>query len=163
LPPSFAEVEAFAADPDPLAYERLVDRLLASPRLGERWGRYWLDVARYAETCGYERDQPKPGICKYRDWVVAAVNEDMPFARSMLGGPDAKALGFDVHGWTDRGPSPPPLHLLTKGDPKRPGPVVEPGQLSCVPALNKPVSAPPAGAKTTTRRRQLAGWIADPH
>ncbi|MFO0945180.1 MAG: PSD1 and planctomycete cytochrome C domain-containing protein [Planctomycetota bacterium] len=79
LPPRYSEVEAFANDPSADAYERLVDRLLASPHFGERWARYWLDVARYAETCGYERDQEKPGAWKYRDWVIQAINDDMPY------------------------------------------------------------------------------------
>ncbi|HVJ83314.1 MAG TPA: DUF1549 domain-containing protein, partial [Planctomycetia bacterium] len=81
LPPTAAELDAFAADDRPDAYERAVDKLLASPRYGERWGRHWLDVARYAETSGYERDQEKPGAWKYRDWVIAAFNADMPFDR----------------------------------------------------------------------------------
>jgi hypothetical protein len=259
LPPSYDEVEAFAKDDAPDAYEKLIDRLLSSPHYGERWGRYWLDVARYAETCGYERDQVKPGVWKYRDWVIGAFNDDMPYDRFVLeqlagdelpdasastvaatgfirlgtwndepndpneykydrledmvgatstaflaltvkcarchdhkfdpirqtdyyrvagafwagfiepgprehlGGPDAKALGHDgVFGWTDRGRDVPPLKLLKKGDPNRPGPVVEPGHLSALPALDRPFAPPPAGAKTTTRRLQLARWIVDP-
>ena len=70
LPPTFAQVEAFEKDAAPDAYEKLVEKLLASPQYGERWGRYWLDVVRYAETCGYERDQVKPHVWKYRDWVI---------------------------------------------------------------------------------------------
>jgi len=259
LPPSYEDVEAFAADADPLAYEKLVEKLLASPHYGERWARYWLDAARYAETCGYERDQTKPDVWKYRDWVIRAFNADLPFDRFVLeqlasdelpdasadtvaatgfirlgtwndepndpteykydrledmvgatstaflgltvrcarchdhkfdpirqtdyyrmaaafwagfiepgprehlGGPDAKALGFPaVFGWTDRGRTVPPLKLLKKGDPLRPGPVVEPGHQSAVPALDRPFAPPPDGAKTTTRRLQLARWIADP-
>ena len=84
LPPTFEEVEAFAQDQAPDAYEKLIDKLLASPHYGERWGRYWLDVVRYAETCGYERDQPKPNVWKYRDWVVKAFNDDMPYDRFVL-------------------------------------------------------------------------------
>jgi hypothetical protein len=79
LPPTHEQVEAFAADPTEDAWRVLVDRLLASPQYGERWGRYWLDVVRYAETCGYERDQVKPNAWKYRDWVIDAFNSDMPF------------------------------------------------------------------------------------
>lgn len=79
LPPTYEQVEAFAADRSPAAYEKLVDQLLASPRYGERWGRYWLDVVRFAETCGYERDQIKPNIWRYRDWVIQALNHDMPY------------------------------------------------------------------------------------
>jgi hypothetical protein len=84
LPPTVEEVEAFVADRSPDAYERRVDAMLASPRFGERWGRHWLDVARYAETCGYERDQTKPNAWKYRDWVVDSINADKPFDRFIL-------------------------------------------------------------------------------
>ncbi|MFM8985439.1 MAG: PSD1 and planctomycete cytochrome C domain-containing protein [Planctomycetia bacterium] len=80
LPPSPAEVEAFVRDPRPDAYERLVDTLLASPHHGERWGRWWLDQARYADSHGYSLDRPRR-IWKYRDWVIDAVNADMPFDR----------------------------------------------------------------------------------
>jgi hypothetical protein len=258
LPPTFEQVEAFAADETPNSYERLIDRLLASPHYGERWGRYWLDVVRYAETCGYERDQVKPNIWKYRDWVARAFNADMPYdrfvteqlagdelpdrsvqtvvatgflrlgtwndepndpqeykyerledmvhatstallaltvkcarchdhkfdpirqtdyyrmagafwagfiepgPREWLGGPDAKTLGHDVHRWTDRGTDVPPLRLLKKGDPARPGAVVPPGQLSLLPVLDRPLRPPPKEARTTTRRLQLAEWITDP-
>ncbi len=259
LPPTYEQSEAFAADPDPAAYEKLVETLLASPHYGERWGRHWLDAARYAETCGYERDQVKPDVWKYRDWVIRAYNDDLPFERFVAeqlagdelpdasadtvaatgfirlgtwndepndaneykydrledmvgatsaaflgltvrcarchdhkfdpirqtdyyrmagafwagfiepgprdnhGGPDAKALGFpDVFGWTDRGREVPPIRLLKKGDPLRPGAVVPPGQLSAIPALDRPLTPPPPGAKTTTRRLQLARWISDP-
>jgi hypothetical protein len=79
LPPSEQEVSAFLRDQSPDAYERLISRLLASPHFGERYGRYWLDLARFAETSGYERDQEKPGAWKYRDWVVLALNEDKPY------------------------------------------------------------------------------------
>ena len=79
LPPSADEVETFVNDESDTAYEQLVDRLLASPHFGERWARYWLDLVRYADTCGYERDQEKPGVWKYRDWVVKALNDDMPY------------------------------------------------------------------------------------
>ncbi len=86
-----------------------------------------------------------------------------PGPREHLGGPSAKALGHDgVFGWTDRGRGVPPLKLLKKGDPNRPGAVVEPGHLSAIPTLDKPLAAPPADAKTSTRRLQLAQWIVDP-
>jgi mono/diheme cytochrome c family protein len=78
LPPSIEEVEAFVADDSPDAYERLVDRTLASPAYGERWGRHWLDLARYADSNGYTRDFGRE-IWKYRDWVIGAVNRDLPF------------------------------------------------------------------------------------
>jgi hypothetical protein len=80
LPPAPDEVEAFvkAADPD-AAYEALVDRLLTSPHYGERWGRHWLDVARYADSGGYESDIDRPTAYHYRDFVIKALNADMPF------------------------------------------------------------------------------------
>ena len=256
LPPTFEQVERFARDQSPDAYEESIDSLLASPQYGERWGRYWLDIVRYAETCGYERDQVKPNAWKYRDYVIKSFNDDVPFdrfvteqlagdelpernviatgfirlgtwndepndpneykydrledmvhaastaflgmtvkcarchdhkfdpirqtdyyrmagafwagflepgPRELLGGPDAKALSTDgTFGWTDRGREVPAIKLLKKGDPTRPGPVVEPGQLSMVPTLDKPLVPPPAGAKTTRRRLQLAQWITDP-
>ena len=70
LPPTPAEIAAFVAAPAPDAYERLVDRLLASPRYGEQWGRHWLDVVRFAETEGFEYDRARPGAWRYRDYVI---------------------------------------------------------------------------------------------
>ncbi len=78
LPPEPAEADAFVNDPAPDAYEKLVDRLLASPHYGERWARRWLDLARYADTNGYEKDRVR-SIWAYRDWVIQALNADMPF------------------------------------------------------------------------------------
>jgi hypothetical protein len=78
LPPSPAEVDEFVRDQRPDAYERLVDRLLDSPHYGERWGRHWLDAARYADSNGYTIDGAR-SIWKYRDWVIDALNRDMPF------------------------------------------------------------------------------------
>jgi hypothetical protein len=78
LPPTPSEVDAYLADDRPDAYERLVDRLLASPHFGERWARPWLDLARYADSNGYSIDAPR-SIWKYRDWVIDALNRDMPF------------------------------------------------------------------------------------
>ncbi|MFO0844560.1 MAG: PSD1 and planctomycete cytochrome C domain-containing protein [Gemmataceae bacterium] len=80
IPPTPAEVEAFLADKKPGAYERVVDRLLASPHHGERWARHWLDAARYADSNGYSIDAAR-AIWKYRDWVIAALNADLPFSR----------------------------------------------------------------------------------
>ena len=80
LPPTPAEIDGFAADTAPGAYERVVDRLLASPHYGERWARPWLDLARYADTNGYEKDRRRD-VWKYRDWVIDALNADMPFDR----------------------------------------------------------------------------------
>lgn len=81
LPPDPRRVERFVADPDPAAYERLVDELLASPHYGERWARHWLDIAHYADTHGFERDQLRPHAWRYRDWVIDALNAGMPYDR----------------------------------------------------------------------------------
>ncbi len=258
VPPTLDEYAAFEQDTSPDAYERVVDRRLASPQFGERWGRYWLDLVRYADTCGYERDQEKTGAWKYRDWVITAFNDDMPYDRFVLaqlagdelpdrdestviatgflrlgtwndepndpqeykyerledmvhvtstaflgltvkcarchdhkfdpipqtdyyrmasafwaghieptdrvflGGPSPEELGFDVFGWTDRDREVPSLHLLKNGDPKHPGPVVEPGQLTAVSTLDASITPPPADAHTTQRRLQLARWMLDP-
>jgi hypothetical protein len=81
LPPTPEELEAFAADPAPDAYARLVDRLLASPRHGERWARHWLDVVHYGDTHGYDKDKPRPNAWPYRDYVIRALNTDKPYAR----------------------------------------------------------------------------------
>lgn len=81
LPPSPAEVDAFVQDTRPDAYERLVNRLLDSRHFGERWGRHWLDMARYADSDGYEKDRPRPNAWRYRDWVIEAINRDLPLDR----------------------------------------------------------------------------------
>lgn len=91
LPPTPAEVTAFLADPaaDATAYDRLLERLLASPHYGERWARHWLDIAHYADTHGFERDQLRPTAWRYRDWVIRAFNDDLPyneFLRRQLAG-----------------------------------------------------------------------------
>jgi len=78
LPPTPEAADAFAADPTDEAFERYVDQLLDSPQFGEHWARMWLDLARYADTKGYEKDQPR-NIWRYRDWVIDALNSDMPF------------------------------------------------------------------------------------
>jgi mono/diheme cytochrome c family protein len=79
LPPTPEDVAAFIADDSPDAYEKLVDRLLASPHYGERWARHWLDIAHYADTHGFERDQLRPNAWRYRDWVIKALNTDVPY------------------------------------------------------------------------------------
>jgi len=79
LPPTPEEVETFINDSSPDAYGRLVERLLAAPAFGERWGRHWLDVVRYADTAGDNSDYPVPQAYRYRDWVIQAANDDMPF------------------------------------------------------------------------------------
>lgn len=81
LPPHPDEIQPFLNDNSANAYERLVDRLLASPHFGERWARHWLDLARYADSDGYEKDTPRPNAYFFRDWVIRAINEDMPFDR----------------------------------------------------------------------------------
>ncbi|MBA4020376.1 MAG: hypothetical protein C0483_24710 [Pirellula sp.] len=79
LPPKPAEVEAFVNDAAPDAYEKLIDRLLASPHYGERWGRHWLDLARFAESHGFEQDYDRPNAYHYRDFVIRALNDDLPY------------------------------------------------------------------------------------
>lgn len=81
LPPTAAEVAEFAASKDPKAYENLIEKLLASPHYGEKWGRHWLDVVGYADTNGYERDGNKPHVWRYRDYVIKAFNQDKPYDR----------------------------------------------------------------------------------
>ena len=258
VPPTPAQMAEFLSDTAPDAYDRLVDRLLGSARFGERWARPWLDLVRFAETNGYERDATKPNAWKYRDWVIAALNGDKPYDRfvteqlagdelpdrdertvvatgflrvgtwddepndpleykyerlddlvhvtstafmgltvrcarchdhkfdpipqtdyyrlasvfwagfieprdrALMGGPSKEELGYAVLGWTDRGREVPPLHVLKKGDPRRPGPVIEPAYPSLVPARDKPFSAPTADAPSTGRRLQLARWITEP-
>ncbi len=79
LPPAPEEIESFAADPDPAAYDKLIDRLLDSPHYGERWARHWLDLAHYADSHGYEQDYDRPTAYFYRDFVIKAFNQDLPF------------------------------------------------------------------------------------
>jgi hypothetical protein len=118
LPPTPADVKAFLDDPSPRAYEKVVDRLLASPQYGERWGRHWLDLVRYAETNSFERDDPKPFAWRYRDYVIAAFNRDKPydrFLREQLAGDELPrvtpetlvATGFYRLGQWDDEPSDP--------------------------------------------------------
>ena len=80
LPPTPAEVSSFLNDPSEHAYEKLVDHLLASPRYGERWAQHWLDVVRYADSDGFEYDDPRPNAWRYRDWVIDSFNQDKPYA-----------------------------------------------------------------------------------
>lgn len=109
LPPSPEQVAAFLQDGSPNAFEKVIDELLASPRYGERWARHWLDAVRFAESGGYEFDGFRPGAYHYRDWVIRALNDDLPydrFVRMQLAGdllePDelagAAATGFLVAG-----------------------------------------------------------------
>jgi hypothetical protein len=79
LPPTPEEVERFVGDPSPIAYEKLIDRLLGSPHYGERWARHWLDLARFAESHGFEHDYDRPHAFHYRDFVIKALNQDLPY------------------------------------------------------------------------------------
>ena len=81
LPPTVKEIEAFVKDKSPNAYEKVVDRLLASPQYGERWAMYWLDLVRYAESDGFNADGFRPHAWRYRDYVIRSFNEDKPFDR----------------------------------------------------------------------------------
>jgi mono/diheme cytochrome c family protein len=114
LPPAPEDVATFVADDSSGAYERLVDRLLADPAYGERWARHWLDVVRFAESHGFEMNQPRPNAWPYRDWVIRALNDDLPYsdfvARQLAGdalGAD-EATGFLVGGPWDQVKSPDP-------------------------------------------------------
>ena len=95
LPPAPEEVESFVNDRDPAAYEKLVDGLLASPHFGERWARHWLDVVRFAESHGFEMNQPRPNAWPYRDYVIRSFNEDKPFDRFVMEQIAGDALGAD--------------------------------------------------------------------
>ena len=111
LPPTQDEIQQFLADNSPNAWEKVVDRLLASKAYGERWGRHWLDVVRYADSNGFKADETRPNIWRYRDYVISAFNEDKPYDRFVKeqvagdeiypGDPDALiAMGFNRH-WID--------------------------------------------------------------
>ena len=112
LPPAPEEIEAFVRDPDPAAYDRLVDSILASPHYGERWARHWLDIVRFAETNGFETNTPRNNAWPYRDYVIRAFNEDRPytqFIREQLAGDalgEPAATGFLVAGPWDEVKSP---------------------------------------------------------
>ena len=115
LPPSPPEVAAFIADRDPNAYEKLVEKLLVSPHYGERWARHWLDVVRFAESHGYEMNQPRANAWPYRDYVIRAFNEDKPHDRFIVEQIAGDALGVDeatgflVGGALDQVKSPDPV------------------------------------------------------
>ena len=98
-PPTTDEVAAFLADQRPDAFERLVDRLLASPAYGVRWGQHWLDLAHYADTNGFELDAERPDAWRYRDWIVRSLNADLPYDRFLmlqLAGDDVKPGDHDA-------------------------------------------------------------------
>src|SRR5262245_61248387 len=111
LPPTQEEIQQFTSDISANAWEKVVDRLLASPAYGERWGRHWLDVVRYADSNGFKADETRPNIWRYRDYVVDAFNSDKPYDRFVKeqvagdelypGDTDALiAMGFNRH-WID--------------------------------------------------------------
>jgi cytochrome c553 len=114
LPPTPEEVDAFAADQSPDAYEKLVERYLASPQFGERWARHWLDVVRFAESHGFEMNHERPNAWPYRDYVIRSFNEDKPydqFIREQIAGDQLgadEATGFLVGGPMDQVKSPDP-------------------------------------------------------
>ncbi len=108
LPPTPEETQAFLADPSPQAFEKVLDRLLASPAYGERWARHWLDLARYADSEGFKSDETRPNVWRYRDYVIRSFNDDKPYDRFVKeqiagdelypGSLDAKvAVGFNRH------------------------------------------------------------------
>jgi hypothetical protein len=110
LPPSLAQQQTFFSDTSPGAWTRLIDRLLDDPGYGECWGRHWLDLVRYAESNGYERDAEKPSVWRYRDWVIDSLNADKPYNRfvlEQLAGdelPDANAETIIATGFNRLGP-----------------------------------------------------------
>ena len=110
LPPTLAEQDAFLKNPTPAAMDAVANELLARPTYGERWARHWLDVVRYAETAGYERDAAKPSVWRYRDYVIKAFNDDKPYDRFLfeqLAGdelPDVNADALIALGFTRLGP-----------------------------------------------------------
>ncbi|MEC7231792.1 MAG: DUF1549 domain-containing protein, partial [Planctomycetota bacterium] len=110
LPPTPEDVQRFLHDPSPRAYELEVERLLASPRYGERWARHWLDVVHYADTHGYDKDKPRRHAWPYRDWVIDALNDDLPWGRfieQQLAGdvlPDAPPSAVAATGMLAAGP-----------------------------------------------------------
>jgi len=96
LPPTPEETRGFVADTAPDAFQRLLDRLLGSPRYGERWAQHWLDLARFAETDGFETNTPRPNAWRYRDYVIQAFNADLPFDRFVLDQLAGDTVGVDV-------------------------------------------------------------------
>jgi Protein of unknown function (DUF1553)/Protein of unknown function (DUF1549) len=111
IPPTQEEIQAFLADKSRDAWEKVVDRLLASPSYGERWGRHWLDVARYADSNGFKADETRPNVWRYRDYVINAFNQDKPydrFVKEQIAGDELYpgntealiAMGFNRH-WID--------------------------------------------------------------
>jgi len=122
LPPSPSETAEFLADNAPGAWERLIDKLLASPHYGERWGRHWLDVARYADSDGFEHDYDRPNAWMYRDYVVRSFNEDKPynvFIKEQIAGDELETKSVDTMiatGFLRAGPR---VHFREKDTPER--------------------------------------------
>src|ERR1051326_8473366 len=101
IPPIPEQVEEFVNDQSPDAYEKLIDRLLASPRYGERWGRYWLDLVRYADTSGFETDHFFTMAWRYRDWVIESFNRDKPyttFVQEQIAADELWSTNLDLEG-----------------------------------------------------------------
>jgi hypothetical protein len=114
LPPTIEEIDRFENDESPNAYEQLVERLLASPAFGERWAQHWLDLARFAETDGFEHDKLRPDAWKYRDWVIDSMNEDVPFDRFtllQLAGDEISDKHRAATGFLTSGPDMPDINL----------------------------------------------------
>jgi hypothetical protein len=114
LPPEPTDVDRFVTDESPDAYERLVERLLAAPEYGERWGQHWLDLARFAETDGFEHDKVRTEAWKYRDWVINALNDDVPFdefTRRQLAGDEISSDFRVATGFLTCGPDMPDINL----------------------------------------------------
>lgn len=118
LPPTSGEIDDFVSDTAPDAYEKLIDRLLASPAYGERWAQHWLDLVRFAETDGFEHDLVRPNAWRYRDWVIDAFNNDLPydeFVRLQLAGDEIRpedANAAIATGFLLCGPDMPDINLL---------------------------------------------------
>lgn len=114
LPPTIEEIDAFLKDASADADQRLIERLLASPAYGERWAQHWLDLARFAETDGFEHDRLRPDAWKYRDWVIDALNDDLPFdafARRQLAGDEIGSEHRIATGFLTCGPDMPDINL----------------------------------------------------
>ncbi|MBC7818174.1 MAG: PSD1 domain-containing protein [Planctomycetaceae bacterium] len=133
LPPTIEELDEFSADESPDAYERVVDRLLASPRFGERWGRQWLDIAGYADSDGYlAADRLRPEAWRYRDWVIRAINSDLPYDQFVM----QQLAGDELSDWRRADEITPQVYdqlvatgfLRTALDPTYPG-YIEPNEV----------------------------------
>lgn len=114
LPPAIEEIDRFVRDSSPDAYERLVERLLTAPAFGERWAQHWLDLARFAETDGFEHDKLRPDAWQYRDWTIAAINDDLPFdqfVKLQIAGDEISGEHRAATGFLTAGPDIPDINL----------------------------------------------------